>query len=341
MKMDRDGVSRRGFLSRQLAAGAGLAVAGSAVGGAAPAKAAPPLTVHPELYPLPAFAPELDLRGKVAVITGASTGIGRAAGEALVRHGVHVIGTSRDVAGVAHRPAFGLLNLDVSDTNSIDAFVKNLRRRLGRAGHVDILINNAGRGIAGGPVPPARGERLYLERLQLGIRTDYTGHWTLTHKLLPLLPRRGYARVYFTVSIGAYTVATNGLQAIHAYIAMKRALLASVNAWRLTLDSANSNIGVLTVNPYVINTRWPDNIILTEKAPRGSALEQYVDAARRSCRQGAPAAVVGEAYRQLLSTHRPPVNVAAGSTEKPYAAGVGLVALDVLDENGKAAIRFA
>ena len=93
MKMDRGGVSRRGFLSRQLAAGAGLAVAGSAVGGAAPAKAAPPLTVHPELYPLPAFAPELDLRGKVAVITGASTGIGRAAGEALVRHGVHVIGT--------------------------------------------------------------------------------------------------------------------------------------------------------------------------------------------------------------------------------------------------------
>ena len=66
---------------------------------------------------------------------------------------------------------------------------------------------------------------------------------------------------------------------------MKRALLASVNAWRLTLDSANSNIGVLTVNPYVINTRWPDNIILTEEgAPRLGA-----GAVRRRCAALVPA----------------------------------------------------
>ena len=80
-------------------------------------------TLHPQFYPLPGCWPSIDLRGKVAVITAASTGIGRAAGEALAARGVHVIGTSRDVASVRHRPAFTLLSLDIAKPGPIDAFV--------------------------------------------------------------------------------------------------------------------------------------------------------------------------------------------------------------------------
>jgi NAD(P)-dependent dehydrogenase (short-subunit alcohol dehydrogenase family) len=283
------------------------------------AAASASVAVHPRLYPLSGFVPEVDLRDKVAVITGASTGIGRAAGEALAARGVHVIGTSRDVAGVRQRPGFTLLNLDVTQPKSINSFVRRLRRRIGAAGRVEILINNAGRGIVGDPLPRVGRKDRYFEQLELGIKTDYIGQLMMTNKMLPLLPTRGYARVYFTVSIGAYSVATNALSPLHVYIAVKRALLAFANAWSWTLQQAHRNISVATVNPYTTKTRWGYNIILIEKAPRGSTLAGYVRAVRESLARAQPASIVGEAYWQLLSTNRPPLNIAAGRRLNPTA----------------------
>jgi len=253
-----------------------------------------------------------------------------------------VIGTSRDVASVRHPPNFTLLNLDITETRSINSFVKKVRRRVGAAGHVDILINNAGRGIVGNVLPPDGGDCRYFRQLQLGIKTDYTGHLVTTKKMLPLLPARGYARVYFTVSMAAYPVGTNALAFLHGYTEMKRALLVFANAWRSTLKQAHSNIGVTTVNPYNVNTRFPYNLILTEKAPRGSVVAQYVDLLRRAFAGALPASLVGKAYWQLLSTNQPPVNVAAGSSAEPYATMGSNQLFDatILAENDQAAIEF-
>jgi NAD(P)-dependent dehydrogenase (short-subunit alcohol dehydrogenase family) len=336
------GVTRRGLLRRQAALGAGYLTANVVLDGllAGQAAASSGLTVHPQLYPLPRFTPEIDLRGKVAVITGASTGIGRAAGEALAAQGVHVIGTSRDAASVIRPPRFPLLNLDVTEAGSIDTFVRLLRRHLTAGGKIDILINNAGRGIVGTPLPPAGGEEKYLEQLQLGIKTDYTGHLTITNRLLPLMPVRGYARVYFTISISAYSVATHILNPLHGYIAAKRALIAFANAWSSTLGQGHPNIGVATINPYTTNTRWGDNLILLQKAPNTSPIGRYVEAVRNSLAHAQPASVVGKAYWQMLSTVHPPLNVAAGSMAKPYGASNQLYALELLAENSQAAFQF-
>ena len=338
------GLTRRDLFKRQAAAGAGLVTADALLAGvlsdAASASTNP--TLHPQFYPLSTFRPDIDLRGRLAVITGASTGIGRAAGEALAARGARVIGTSRDSASVNRRPSFTLLDLDITQSRSINSFVSRLRRHVGATGHVDILINNAGRGIVGNVLPPSGGERRYFEQLQLGIQTDYTGHLMMTRRMLPLLPSRGYARVCFTVSIAAYTVATSPLSLLHGYTAMKRALLASANAWRSTLEQTRSNIRVTTVNPFDVNTRFPDNLILTEPARRGSAVAQYVDLLRQSFAASLPPSLVGRAYWQLLSMSQPPRNVAAGSTAAPYAAmgGNPLFEATILAENNQAAIVF-
>ena len=336
------GLTRRGLLEKQAAVGAGYLAANALLGGSLADRAAAStnVTLHPQFYPLSSFTPDIDLRGKVAVITGASTGIGRAAGKALAARGVRVIGTSRDVASVSDPPNFTLLNLDITDTRSINSFVNRVRRQLGAAGHVDILINNAGRGIVGNVLPPAGGEATYFEQLQLGFKTDYTGHLLMTRKMLPLLPARGYARVCFTASIAAYSVSTNVLTFLHGYTAMKRALLVFANAWRSTLTQAHSNIGVATVSPYVVNTRFPHNFILTEKAPRGSVVAEQVALLRRAFAGGLPASLVGTAYWQLLSTSHPPVNVAAGSSAEPYATmgSNQLTEAAILAENDQAAI---
>jgi NAD(P)-dependent dehydrogenase (short-subunit alcohol dehydrogenase family) len=338
------GLTRRGLLEKQAAVGAGYLAAKALLGGSLADRAAASnhVTLHPQFYPLSSFTPDIDLRGKVAVITGASTGIGRAAGKALAARGVRVIGSSRDVASVSDKPNFTLLNLDITETRSINTFVNKVRRQVGAAGRVDILINNAGRGIVGNVLPPAGGEGRYFEQLQLGFKTDYTGHLMMTRKMLPLLPARGYARVCFTVSIAAYSLSTNALTFLHGYTAMKRALLVSANAWRSSLTQAHSHIGVTTVNPYVVNTRFPYNFILTEKAPRGSVVAQQVDVLRKAFGAGLPASLVGNAYWQLLSTNHPPVNVAAGSSAEPYATmGANrLTESTILAENAQAAIEF-
>jgi NAD(P)-dependent dehydrogenase (short-subunit alcohol dehydrogenase family) len=336
------GVTRRGLLKGPAALGAGYLAANALLDGslAGQAAASSGLTVHPQLYPLPQFAPEIDLRGKVAVITGASTGIGRAAGEALAAHGVHVIGTSRDTASVSRPPRFPLLNLDVTEADSINTFVRLLRRHVKAAGEIAILINNAGRGIVGDPLPPVGGEAKYFEQLQLGIKTDYTGHLTITSRLLPLMAVRGYARVYFTISISAYSVATHILSPLHGYIATKRALIAFANAWSSTLGQGHPNIGVATINPYTTNTRWGDNLILLQKAAKTSPIGRYVEAVRNSLAQAQPASVVGNTYWQMLSTEHPPLNVAAGSMAKPYGASNQLYALELLAENNQAAFQF-
>jgi NADPH:quinone reductase-like Zn-dependent oxidoreductase len=111
----------------------------------------------PRYYPLEDFEPEINLHGKLAVITGASRGIGRAAAEALTAHGADVIGTSRDVAHVPNLPAYPLLllDLDITEPESVRSFVAALTRRLhGRK--VDILINNAGRHVIGNIIPPTK-----------------------------------------------------------------------------------------------------------------------------------------------------------------------------------------
>jgi 3-oxoacyl-[acyl-carrier protein] reductase len=90
----------------------------------------------------------LDLSGKVAMVTGASRGIGRAVAVMLAAQGAHVVAAARGTNAhdaVAEIQAAGhkaeAVSLEVTDTSSIDAAVSGVLERHGR---IDILVNNAG-----------------------------------------------------------------------------------------------------------------------------------------------------------------------------------------------------
>jgi len=87
----------------------------------------------------------LDLTGKRAIVTGASSGIGRATAAALEAAGVRVAGGARRVERIETEVA---LELDVSDSASCDAFVAEAVDRLGG---LDILVNNAGLALGRAP----------------------------------------------------------------------------------------------------------------------------------------------------------------------------------------------
>src|SRR5262249_59726649 len=100
-----------------------------------------PPKVDPKYFPRRNSRADISLRNKLAVITGASRGNGRAIAEALATLGAKVIGTSRNPATVPNPPSFPLLKLDIADPASVAAFPALLTAHpaFQQRGKVDIL----------------------------------------------------------------------------------------------------------------------------------------------------------------------------------------------------------
>ncbi|MGH9624494.1 MAG: SDR family oxidoreductase, partial [Bryobacteraceae bacterium] len=322
------GDTRRNFVRTPLALAASIAVPSLLGGLAVQAKAVGKrngLVLAPRYYPLTRFKPQIDLSGKLAVITGASRGNGRAVGEALAALGVDVIGTSRNPAGVPDPPAFPLLTLDIADPASVLAFIGALQAHplFKSHGQVDILGNNAGRFVIGEIVPLSPADfPFYLAQRDLGLHTVYFGHVVVTNAILPLMPQQGYARIIFTASIAAYTTGATfpGESFVDTYNAGKFALRVYANNLDAVLRAAGTGIRVSTVNPYAMNTalaRYPHPVYtqpvngsgLSDTDPAFNAVANYLI---QLLANGLPPSMVGETYAQLLGMTDPEQNVVVG-----------------------------
>ena len=80
-------------------------------------------------------------KGKTAIVTGASSGIGKQAASALMNAGFRVIGTSRKVKPGEVRDGIRMISCDVTSDESVAAAVALAHAELG---HIDVLVNNAG-----------------------------------------------------------------------------------------------------------------------------------------------------------------------------------------------------
>jgi NAD(P)-dependent dehydrogenase (short-subunit alcohol dehydrogenase family) len=131
------------------------------------------------------------LPGKVAVVTGASSGIGAATAERLVAAGFKVYGTSRRGAQAGPR-SFEMLPLDVTSDQSVEAAVSEVMRREGR---IDLLVNNAGFSLA-----PAGAEESSIDQVQSIFNTNFFGIVRMTRAVLPHMRRQRSGRI---VNIGS------------------------------------------------------------------------------------------------------------------------------------------
>jgi len=130
-------------------------------------------------------------RRKVALVTGASSGIGQATAELLAQAGYKVYGTSRrgSAAGAA---SFQMLALDVTSDDSVSAAVEQLIQAEGR---IDLLVNNAGFGVA-----PAGAEESSIEQTRAIFDTNFFGIVRMTRAVLPHMRRQGAGRI---INIGS------------------------------------------------------------------------------------------------------------------------------------------
>ncbi len=163
------------------------------------------------------------LSGRLAVITGASRGIGRAVALAYAREGAHIIAIARTVGALeelddAVQAAGGsatLVPLDITDFEALDRLGAHLFERWGK---LDILVGNAG--ILGSLTPLAH---IAPDEWQAVLDTNLTANWRLIRSLDPLLKRSDAGRVIFVSSGVArshkaywatYAVSKAGLEAL-------------------------------------------------------------------------------------------------------------------------------
>lgn len=166
---------------------------------------------------------------KVALVTGASSGIGQATARLLAENGFRVFGTSRRPA---EPPAQGIemIALDVTDDASVATCFAQV---LGKAGQIDLLVNNAGTTILGPVEATAPAEAMAL------FETNFFGVHRMVRAVLPQMRAQGAGRIVTIGSIAGFL--PKPFEAIYA--ASKHALEGYVE----TLDHEVRGFGIRAV----------------------------------------------------------------------------------------------
>ena len=190
------------------------------------------------------------LVGKVALVTGASSGIGRATALALSAKGAVVYATARRPGSLAGLEAEGLrgLWLDVTEEGSM---VEAVRRVEAEHGAVDVLVNNAGYGLNG----PA--EELSIDEVRREFETNVFGLLRMGQLVLPGMRGRGYGKIVNVGSVGGTFVAPGA----GAYHASKYAVEAFSDALRMEVGTFG--VDVVLVQPTGVHTPFAAKINAT------------------------------------------------------------------------------
>jgi short-subunit dehydrogenase len=198
---------------------------------------------------------------RVAVITGASSGIGAALARALAARGWHCVLLARRGDRLKEIAAETGSEIEICDVSSADAVKETAARVLERHPAIDLLINNAG--------IPSHGSFLSAspERIEQVIRTNYLGSvWSL-RAFLPGLERAQPSHVVNIVSVAGTTVVPDA----GPYSASKHAQLAFSRALRAELRPRG--ISVLTVNPGPVTTEgFPQTRLINKRSMRWAVL---------------------------------------------------------------------
>ncbi len=246
----------------------------------------------------------------VALVTGASSGIGAAAVHALAAAGFTVYGAARRTDRIP-APAIPVA-LDLADAASIEAAVQTV---LAKEGRVDALVNNAGYGSYGAieDVPLAEARRQF--------EVNLFGMAQLIQLVLPTMRAQGSGRIVNVSSMGGKFASAFG----GWYHATKFAVEALTDSLRQ--EVAPFGIQAVVIEPGAIDTEWGG--IAMESGVAMSGAGAYGERIRRmaarlstpgSVMQGSKPAVIGDAIRRAVTARRPRTRYAVGAGAKPMIA---------------------
>ncbi|MCB9449844.1 MAG: SDR family NAD(P)-dependent oxidoreductase [Anaerolineaceae bacterium] len=175
---------------------------------------------------------------RVILITGASSGIGRATAERLAQRGYTVFGTSRHPE--QHTiTRFTLLPLDVCDDESVQACIQDVMKQAGR---IDVLVNNAGYGLSGAI------EEASVDEAKALFETLFFGVLRVTNAVLPIMREQRAGQIINISSLAGIL----GVPYIGLYSAAKHALEGYSESLRYEVKQFGIHVAI--VEPGDINT---------------------------------------------------------------------------------------
>jgi len=249
------------------------------------------------------------MENQVVLITGASSGIGKATAQYLMRRGFKVYGTSRKAPscdGHTHTdPKSGgfidMITLDVTNDTSVENAIRTVLEREGR---IDVLICNAGNGIAGSV------EDIPMDLAREQFETNFFGTLRVVKAVLPVMRSQGGGKIVALSSIaGVISIPYQS-----HYSSSKFAIEGLMEALRH--EVAPFNIDVCLVEPGDTKTEFTSNRRVSESAKENSP---YFERFKRSLarmehdeQNGASPESVAKVIYKMIIKKKSPARTAVG-----------------------------
>jgi NAD(P)-dependent dehydrogenase (short-subunit alcohol dehydrogenase family) len=239
---------------------------------------------------------------RVALITGASKGIGLATAKALQNKGFRVFGTSRGAVAESYG-SIAMLTCDVTDEASVAKMVDEV---LAKAGRIDLLVNNAGIGLIGGA------EESSIAQAQRLFDVNVFGVARVINAVLPVMRKQNSGRIVNISSIlGLIPSPFNAF-----YAATKHA----IEGYSESLDHEVRSFGirVVLVEPGVTRTSFEENLTRAdqplpayhaERSRSENLMRKWVEA-------GDPPQVVADTVVKAATTSKPKLRYSAGKQSR-------------------------
>ena len=239
---------------------------------------------------------------KVAVVTGASSGIGFETALALAREGYHTYATMRDTTksdkikelGQKDGLKISVLELDVDNDDSVKVTIKKI---LDEKQRIDVLVNNAGWGLWGCV------EDVSVDEFKTQFETNFFSVIRLIQEVGPTMRKQGSGKIINISSVAGRI----GFPASPAYISSKFALEGLSESLRL--EMAPFGVDVIIIEPGVIKTNFLNPVKLAKKSESDTAYRdittKVVSGVKMMAEMGTPPKEVADTIVKSINDDKP------------------------------------
>ncbi len=237
---------------------------------------------------------------KVILITGASSGIGKVTATYLSGKGFKVYGTSRSPEKYKDQ-IFKMIALDVTRPESIREAVETV---IDREGRIDVLINNAGKGITGAV------EETPTEEMRKAFETNYFGVIEMMKAVIPHMRKQRLGLIINVTSIAGYM----GLPFRGIYSAIKGAVEITTEAIRMEVKEFGITVTNIAPGDFATNiaaSRYHTPVF--ENSPYREIYQKNIELMDQHVDQGSDPIEMAEIIYRIIQTKEPKIHYKVGS----------------------------
>ena len=242
---------------------------------------------------------------KVILITGASNGIGKTSAEYLTKQGHIVFGTSRYPGSYPEPNDYTMLQMDVTDIESTQTAINQI---IDKEGRIDVLINNAGFGIAGAM------ENISIGKAKEQFDTNFFGTVRLIKSVLPIMHKQDFGLIINISSIGGLI----GLPYQSMYSASKFAIEGLTESLYKELHSTKINVAM--VEPGDFKTNFTKKREISKNANQSDAFQNTLKIIENDEKSGKNPIMIGKLLNKIINKTNPRLRYTVGAFDQKLAS---------------------